>query len=238
MTTADAPELQQLPAVVIDCDGVLADTEAAWRAATKAVFPSSASVVLGSSIEQVVEAEVDGSANRNALALRLKQALVASITESGRAMPGGAALLKQLEGRAYAIASNAPEEVVRAALAHVHHSNTHLEIVALAPPLRPKPAPDIHIEACRRLSVRPEDSLALEDSIIGAEAARAAGLRVIGVGATPGLASHVDDLVPSLTDSRLMDILEVPVGSGGSRASNRITTKRERRINNEQSGSE
>jgi beta-phosphoglucomutase-like phosphatase (HAD superfamily) len=45
----------------------------------------------------------------------------------------------------------------------------------------PKPAPDIYLEACRRLGADPARSVALEDSPTGAQAAKAAGLTVIGV---------------------------------------------------------
>jgi HAD superfamily hydrolase (TIGR01509 family) len=44
---------------------------------------------------------------------------------------------------------------------------------------RGKPAPDIYLEVARRLEVRPEACLVLEDSAIGCEAALAAGMRVI-----------------------------------------------------------
>lgn len=42
-----------------------------------------------------------------------------------------------------------------------------------------KPAPDIYLEVARRLHVRPEACLVLEDSAFGCEAALAAGMRVI-----------------------------------------------------------
>ncbi len=45
----------------------------------------------------------------------------------------------------------------------------------------PKPAPDAYLLACRDLGVRPEASLAFEDSAPGVEAARAAGMRVVAV---------------------------------------------------------
>ena len=44
-----------------------------------------------------------------------------------------------------------------------------------------KPAPDIYLLACERLGVRPEDSLALEDTPSGIAAAKAAGLACIAV---------------------------------------------------------
>jgi HAD superfamily hydrolase (TIGR01509 family) len=42
-----------------------------------------------------------------------------------------------------------------------------------------KPAPDIYLEAARRLGVAPDRCLVLEDSVVGCEAALAAGMRVI-----------------------------------------------------------
>ena len=46
---------------------------------------------------------------------------------------------------------------------------------------RGKPAPDVYLEAARRLGVDPERAAAVEDSHNGILAARAAGMRVIAV---------------------------------------------------------
>ncbi len=46
---------------------------------------------------------------------------------------------------------------------------------------RPKPAPDIYVEAMRRLGVTPERALIIEDNQYGIEAAKAAGGRVLEV---------------------------------------------------------
>ena len=42
-----------------------------------------------------------------------------------------------------------------------------------------KPAPDVYVEAARRLGVRPSECLAIEDANLGAESADAAGMRTI-----------------------------------------------------------
>ena len=52
-----------------------------------------------------------------------------------------------------------------------------------------KPAPDLFLEAARRLGVAPEQCWAFEDAVAGAEAALAAGCRVFVVPA-PGLGAH------------------------------------------------
>ncbi|MFW6181186.1 MAG: HAD family hydrolase [Spirochaetota bacterium] len=46
---------------------------------------------------------------------------------------------------------------------------------------RCKPAPDLYLEALRRLRLEPEETVALEDSEAGVTAARAAGLYVVAV---------------------------------------------------------
>jgi beta-phosphoglucomutase-like phosphatase (HAD superfamily) len=44
-----------------------------------------------------------------------------------------------------------------------------------------KPAPDVYLEAARRLGVAPESCAAIEDSHSGIRSAHAAGMRVIAV---------------------------------------------------------
>ena len=61
---------------------------------------------------------------------------------------------------------------------------------------RPKPHPDIYLEAARRLGVAPERCLAFEDSNIGLEAAHAAG----------AMAFMVPDLLQPLPESRTRSV--------------------------------
>jgi len=46
---------------------------------------------------------------------------------------------------------------------------------------RGKPAPDVYLEACRRLGVEPPRAAAIEDSHAGIGSARAAGMRVVAI---------------------------------------------------------
>jgi beta-phosphoglucomutase-like phosphatase (HAD superfamily) len=50
---------------------------------------------------------------------------------------------------------------------------------------RPKPFPDIYLEAAAQLKMEPRDCIVFEDSPVGVEAGRAAGMRVVGVETTP-----------------------------------------------------
>ena len=77
---------------------------------------------------------------------------------------------------------------------------------------RPKPFPDIYLEAARRLGAKPEHSIVFEDSPTGLQAGLAAGMRVIGILTTPtdlaGSALEVRDF----TDPKLDEWLarEIP----------------------------
>ena len=46
---------------------------------------------------------------------------------------------------------------------------------------RGKPAPDVYLEACRRLGVEPARAAAVEDSHAGIRSAKAAGMRVLAI---------------------------------------------------------
>jgi beta-phosphoglucomutase len=50
---------------------------------------------------------------------------------------------------------------------------------------RPKPFPDVFLEAARQLNTAPERCVVFEDSPTGVQAARSAGMRVVGVETTP-----------------------------------------------------
>ncbi len=64
----------------------------------------------------------------------------------------------------------------------------------------PKPHPEIYLKAARRLRVPPEECLAFEDSFVGIEAAKRAGMVCVGIGSTFSLAelrrkTHADWVV-------------------------------------------
>lgn len=64
---------------------------------------------------------------------------------------------------------------------------------------RPKPFPDIYLEVAARLKTNPRDCIVFEDSPTGVDAARAAGMRVVGVETTPtefqGVDLHIKDFL-------------------------------------------
>jgi beta-phosphoglucomutase len=97
-----------------------------------------------------------------------------------------------------ALATSAPK-------ANVVHTLAELDLAAEFPVIvrgdevaRGKPAPDVFIEAARRLGVDPAVCLVFEDAPMGIEAAQAAGMKVIAL-TTSFNASHFEGLAPPPT---------------------------------------
>jgi HAD superfamily hydrolase (TIGR01509 family) len=82
---------------------------------------------------------------------------------------------------------------------------------------RGKPAPDVYLEAARRLGVAPERAAAVEDSESGIRSAKAAGMRVVAI---PNRHFPPGDDALALADVRLDSLAELSpdaVESGSSR---------------------
>ncbi len=72
---------------------------------------------------------------------------------------------------------------------------------------RPKPFPDIYLEAARRLRAEPQNCIVFEDSPTGLQAGVDAGMRVVGLETSPATLSGASLTVKDFTDSRLEDWL-------------------------------
>lgn len=100
-------------------------------------------------------------------------------------MPGAISLMKALTdaGIPCAIASSSPRRYIEAAVSAVNMEARLGAVVSVDDPdvARPKPYPDVYLQACRKLRIEPARCIAIEDSPIGAVAALSAGLRVIVV---------------------------------------------------------
>ena len=97
--------------------------------------------------------------------------------------PGFAALFAEARARNVprALASSSSRKLVEATLARFAIRQQFDAVVTGDCVAHPKPAPDIFLEAARRLAVPPGQCVVLEDSQSGVQAARAAGIPVIAV---------------------------------------------------------
>lgn len=101
----------------------------------------------------------------------------------GEPMPGIRDLLGALRDANIptAIASTAPSRWVVQAAERIGVSGLFRAVVTGDQVARRKPAPDVYLEAARRLGVDPAGSVAIEDSGPGIAAARAAGMPTIAI---------------------------------------------------------
>lgn len=117
--------------------------------------------------------------------LAVQQPLARDKVRQARAMPGAERLVQHLQaaGVPLAIATSSGRESVEIKLApHPWLQRIAVRVHGDDPQIQQgKPAPDLFIEAARRLDVEPAQCWAFEDSQAGAKAALAAGCRVFVV---------------------------------------------------------
>jgi HAD superfamily hydrolase (TIGR01509 family) len=200
-------------AVVFDCDGLLLDTETAWTRAETRWFarygrsygPQEKRVLIGGSLEGTARTLAELISQHGRVPELTAELLDLAAEEFGRGvepMPGAIELVRELRGRRpIAVASNSPRRLVDLALDGGGVTGWFDAVIAGDEVPRPKPAPDLYLEACRRLERPPQQTVAIEDSPAGAASARAAGLYVIGVPYFPDLELDADLIAASLKEA-------------------------------------
>lgn len=94
------------------------------------------------------------------------------------------------EGVPMAVASGSSPEAIEAILTGTGLASRVTTVVSADEVAHGKPAPDVFLEAARRLGADPSGCVVLEDAAPGATAARAAGMRCVAV---PYVAEQADD---------------------------------------------
>ncbi len=80
-----------------------------------------------------------------------------------------------------AVASGGTRHVIEQVLEHLGIRHLFVAVVTSEDVSRPKPAPDIFLEAARRIGVPPQRCRAFEDTDLGIQAIRAAGMEAVDV---------------------------------------------------------
>lgn len=186
-------ELPRPSGVALDCDGLLVDTETLWTIAEAEVFTArgwsySAGLkadFIGTSLDWTVArmAELFGEPGTEA---QLREAITTRMAEilATRAEPmaGAAELVGRLAGKVpLMVVSNSDRNLVELALSGSGLRPFMTGIVAGSEVEHGKPAPDLYLKAAGLLGLDPASLLAFEDSLVGVQAAQAAGVPVVGV---------------------------------------------------------
>lgn len=121
-------------------------------------------------------------------------------TEGVSPLPGAAEWVRRLhaDGWLQAVASSAPRLNVETVLRALQLERFFDATVAAEDVTKGKPDPEIFLEAARRVSTPPARAIVVEDAAAGVQAARAAGMRCIGVSRAGRLDADVS--VSSLAD--------------------------------------
>ena len=208
-------------AVVFDMDGLLLDTEPLWHRAEEELLERHGQVFS----EADREASHGRASADTAIAHAARLGIPADEIErefldlmqghyaQGAALrPGALELVAALDGRMpMAVASNTVGSLVRTALDRSGLGALRVVISGLDIG-RPKPLPDVYLEACRALGAAPTDVLAFEDAPMGVRSAVDAGLFVVGVPDRDGV-----DLAAAGAHLVLASLEEVAVTPWGMR---------------------
>ncbi len=192
---------QPLRLVIFDCDGVLVDSEGASNRVvaeeiTTLGWPmtaaESAALFVGHLLSDIpaVILRYTGRHVSPGWVDHLRDRLIAILGTELSAIPGAHEALGSTAalGLPYRIASNSSHEEMAAKFERVAMTSLVEGRVHSAQDVpNGKPAPDVFLHAAAAAGVPPSACLVVEDSVPGAQAARAAGMACIG------LAPHGDD---------------------------------------------
>jgi HAD superfamily hydrolase (TIGR01509 family) len=184
-----------LRAIVFDLDGVIVDTEEVWdreRRGYVAAHGGSWKDGATEAMQGMSSAEWSrylrdelgvAGAEPEEISRAVAAGVVAEVRRSLPLLPGAVEAVGALAGHyTLALASSANREVIDATLDAAGLTPRFAATVSSEEVERGKPAPDVYLEAARRIGVDARDCAAVEDSSNGLRAAHAAGMIVI---ATP-----------------------------------------------------
>jgi HAD superfamily hydrolase (TIGR01509 family) len=180
-------------AVVFDLDGVLVDSEQLWDRARRELVEERGGVwhedatraMMGMSspewsryLHDELQVDLEPAEISAAVVAKLEQLY----REQLPLLPGARAAVLALAQRwPLGLASSANREVIDLVLELAELEDLFAATVSSEEVPRGKPAPDVYLEAARRLGVAPTDCAAVEDSTNGLRAAAAAGMRIIAL---------------------------------------------------------
>ncbi len=177
-------------ALIFDMDGILIHSEPFWREAEIELFKTvgveldeaECAQTMGLRVDEVVALRAP-HANQKELIEKLEGWVERLIRAQGQPLEGVVPVLERVRavGWPCALATSSSQRLLRATLERLQLKDffqiTHS---AETEPLG-KPHPAVYLSAAAKLGVRPTDCLAIEDSVNGVIAAKAARMKVVAI---------------------------------------------------------
>ena len=182
-----------IEAVIFDLDGLLLDSESAWDGARRELVAarggrwkdSATRDMLGmSSLEwsRYVRDELGVDMASEEISDAVVEQLLAGYRQRLPWLPGAQEAVRRMAARwPLGLASSSNREVIELFMRTSGLGECFKAWVSSEEVGRGKPAPDVFVEAARRVGVQPSHAAAVEDSHNGILSARAAGMTVLAV---------------------------------------------------------
>ncbi len=178
--------------IIFDCDGTLADTMplhwGAWRTVAERHgfhFPEERFYALGGVPSRDIIQQINEEQNLDLDACQVsrekEEAYLPRLKEARVVEPVVEVAFSQYGKVPMAVATGGTRKVISQVLSHLGIDHLFAQLVTSEDVTRQKPAPDIFLEAAKRIGVTPEKCLAYEDTDLGLRAIAAAGMKGVDV---------------------------------------------------------
>jgi len=184
-----------IKAVIFDLDGLLIDSEPLWQQAEMLVFkqvnitltPELCLRTKGLRIDEVVNYWYQKYPWTNLTKLEVESLIIDQVIElihlQAEPFPGVAQAISfvQQQPVKIALASSSASKIIQAALQKLQLNDVFLEVYSAETEILGKPHPGVYLTTAKKLQVSPQSCLALEDSLNGVLAAKAAQMKCIAI---------------------------------------------------------
>jgi HAD superfamily hydrolase (TIGR01509 family) len=178
-------------AVVFDLDGVIVDSEQVWAAVREQLVadwggvdrPEAQRAMMGMSSPEwtrYMHEQLGLSQPPEEIGAEVLRRMLERYRDELPLIDGAVEVVRTLAARLpLAVASSSNRPLIDAVLETAGIASCFAVTVSSEEVRRGKPAPDVYLEAARRLGIEPERCAAVEDSASGIRAAHAAGMTVV-----------------------------------------------------------
>ena len=184
-----------IKAVIFDLDGLLIDSEPLWQEAEIKVFQQvnislTSQLCLqtkGLRIDEVVEYWFQKYPWHNLSKKAVEDLIVTNVIElikdKGTALPGTEQSISFVQSKSVkiALASSSSSKIIKAALQRLDLSELFSQIYSAESEPLGKPHPGVYLTTAHKLGVKPQECLAIEDSLNGVLAAKAAQMKCLAI---------------------------------------------------------